>query len=119
MRQGGMEGAREPRLVSPDDKEWWTVLEEEYWQAVLAQGESPLETVPPLNPQEVFRVLDIETNNDIDLPTPADAAAEPGQEWEVAVQAMESGKKFSLEVLGANRCWWIGTVYRVLSPHRT
>jgi small subunit ribosomal protein S1 len=103
MRQGGMEGAREPRLVSPDDKEWWTVLEEEYWQAVLAQGESPLETVPPLNPQEVFRVLDIETNNDIDLPTPADAAAEPGQEWEVAVQAMESGKKFSLEVLGANR----------------
>jgi small subunit ribosomal protein S1 len=98
-----MVGAREPRLVSPDDKEWWTGLDEGYWQAVLAQGEGPLQTVPPLDPQEVFRVLDIETNSEPDSSAPADAAAEPGQEWDVAVRAMERGEKFSLEVLGANR----------------
>lgn len=98
-----MEGTRDPRLVSPDDKEWWTGLDEGYWQAVLAQGESPLETVPPLDPQEIFQVLDIETNRGADLTSPGEAGVEPGQEWEVALRAMEHGERFSLAVSGANR----------------
>lgn len=98
-----MEGASGPQLVSPEDKEWWTVLEEGYWQAVLAQGESPLESVPPLDPQEVFQALDIEPTGGTDLGGSMVAAAEPGEEWEVAVRAMERGETFSLVASGANR----------------
>jgi small subunit ribosomal protein S1 len=98
-----MEGTRDARLVSPDDNEWWTVLDEGYWQAVLAQGENPPETVPPLDPQEVFQTLDIETNSGTDLNAQMDAAADPEQEWLVATRAMERGESFSLVVSGANR----------------
>lgn len=98
-----MEGTRGPRLISPDDREWWTGLDEEYWQAVLAQGESPPESVPPLDPQEIFQVLDIETNSNTGLTAQGDAVNEPGQDWQVATRAMERGESFSLMVSGANR----------------
>lgn len=97
-----MEGSG-PRLVPPDDKEWWTILEEGYWHALLAQGESPSETVPPADPQEIFQVLDIETNGGADLAAGADVVGDPGHEWDAAIQAMEQGESFHLTVSGANR----------------
>jgi len=98
-----MERTSSLRLVPPDDKEWWTILEEGYWRALLAQGESPSETVPPADPQEIFQVLDIETNSGTDLIAHVDAAGDSEQEWEVAIQAMEGGESFHLTVSGANR----------------
>lgn len=92
-----------PRLVPPDDREWWTVLEEEYWHALLAQGESPSETAPPADPQDIFQVLDIETNGGANLVAEADVAGEPGEEWNSAIRAMEQGESFDLTVSGANR----------------
>jgi len=97
-----MEGTG-PRLVPPDDREWWTILEEEYWHALLAQGESPSETAPPADPQDIFQVLDIETNGGADLVAEADVAGEPGEEWNAAIRAMEQGESFALTVSGANR----------------
>lgn len=101
--QGGMEGTTGSRLVSPDDKEWWTVLDEGYWQALLTQGETPPETVPPADPQEIFHILDIETNSGIEPSAQPNMAAVPGQEWEGAIQALERGESFDLPVSGANR----------------
>ncbi|MEJ2209171.1 MAG: S1 RNA-binding domain-containing protein [Anaerolineae bacterium] len=78
-------------------------MEEGYWHALLAQGESPSETIPPADPQEIFQVLDIETNGGADLAAEMDAGGEPGQEWDTAVRAMEQGESFRLIVSGANR----------------
>lgn len=98
-----MEGTAGPRLVPPDDKEWWALVDEGYWQAVLSQGERPLETVPPADPQEIFQVLDTEANSGASLTTQGEAAADPEQEWTRAVRAMEQGDDFYLGVSGANR----------------
>ncbi len=97
-----MEGTTGSRLVSPDDKEWWTVLEEGYWQAVLAQGENPPETVAPADPQEIFQILDIETNSSTSVAAQANSG-DLGQDWEGATRALERGESFRLAVSGANR----------------
>jgi small subunit ribosomal protein S1 len=98
-----MEVRSDPRLVSPEDKEWWTILEEGYWHALLAQGQSPSETIPPADPQEIFQVLDIETNGGSDSTADVVVSGDAGQEWDAAIQAMEQGESFDLTVSGANR----------------
>lgn len=98
-----MEGIAGPRLVSPGDKDWWTAVDEGYWRAVLTQGESSLETVPPADPQEIFAVLDIETDSGPDSIAPEEPAGAPDQKWAMATRAMEHGENFQLAVSGANR----------------
>ena len=101
-----MEEAAELRPVASNNKEWWTGFDESYWQALLEQGEVAPETVPPLDPHQVFAVLDLETNC---APPGSEVSPDPEREgdterdWERAQRAMESGESFTLEISGANR----------------
>jgi small subunit ribosomal protein S1 len=89
-----------------DDSEWWTCLDEGYWQALLEQGETAPATVPPAEPQETFRFLDTEL-------AVADTGAQDaqgesdgpisGHGWQAAQLAMDQGESFTLTVSGANR----------------
>jgi len=38
-KQGSMQKAVDPRQASWGDREWWTSIDEGYWQALLTQGE--------------------------------------------------------------------------------
>lgn len=101
-----MESGLDPARVPVDDAEWWTTLDEGYWQALLEQGEITPTVVPPDEPQDAFRFLGAElslapasaqvTNDGGDGPD-----AEHG--WRAAQLAMEQGKPFTLAVRGANR----------------
>ena len=101
-----METTAGPRQVPLDDVDWWTSIDEGYWQALLVQGEIAPTTVPPAEPQDTFRFLDMElpareigqqaTQDDGDGPS-----ADHG--WPAAQLAMEQGKSFTLAVCGANR----------------
>jgi small subunit ribosomal protein S1 len=92
--------------VPADDVEWWTSLDEGYWQALLEQGETSPVTVPPPDPQDAFRCLDAElsladsggqtSGNDGDGPY-----ADHG--WREAKRAMDNGDPFTLAVCGSNR----------------
>ena len=101
-----METTTGPRQVPLDDVNWWTLIDEGYWQALLEQGESAPSTVPPAEPQDTFNFLDTElpareigeqaTQNAGDGPS-------PDHGWPAAQLAMEQGKSFTLAVCGANR----------------
>ncbi len=103
MRQGGTEKVAGLQAVSPEDREWWTTLEEGYWQSLLEHKVAP-EVVPPCDPQEIFQTLGLEE----EVPMP-DSPSAPGEGsgatdgWQVARQALERGDLFSLRVAGANR----------------
>ena len=101
-----MESTTGPVKVPLDDAEWWTSLDEGYWQALLEQGEIAPTAVPPAEPQATFRFLDTEL--------PASAAGEqatpddgdkgaPDHGWQAAQAAMDQGESFTLAVCGANR----------------
>jgi small subunit ribosomal protein S1 len=87
-----------------DDRDWWTAVDEDYWQALMEHGEIAPETVAPASSQEIFRLLGLE-------PGTATAPAEPGGEerrdskdlWQEAKLAFEQGDRFHLRVSGANR----------------
>ncbi|HSJ55432.1 MAG TPA: S1 RNA-binding domain-containing protein [Anaerolineae bacterium] len=96
----------ELRLVPSRDKDWWSQIDEGYWQALLEQGEVAAEVVAPLDPHEILSTLDLETNGGPairfhELDEERDADADQG--WERAQQAMDRGESFTLEVTGANR----------------
>jgi small subunit ribosomal protein S1 len=94
----------ELRPVSSRDKDWWSQMDEGYWQALLEQGEVAAEVVAPLDPHEILSTLDLETNT-----APAARAHELDEEgdgdqgWQRAQEAMDTGESFTLEVTGANR----------------
>jgi small subunit ribosomal protein S1 len=96
----------ELRPVSLQEKDWWSQMDEGYWQAILEQGEVAAEVVAPLDPHEILSSLDLETNVG-----PANRFHEPDEEgeggtdqcWEKAQEAMDGGASFTLEVTGANR----------------
>ncbi len=101
-----MESTTGPVPAPLDDAEWWTSIDEGYWQALLEQGEIAPATVPPSEPQETFRFLDTElvaadggeqaAEGDSDSPA-------PDHGWEAAQLAMDQGESFTLAVCGANR----------------
>jgi len=94
------------REIPSDDRDWWTSLEEEYWQALLAHGEIAPQTVPPAPPQETFHLLGLESG--IQIPA-ANSARKQGNgpdreaQWQVARQALERGERFDLKVSDFNR----------------
>ncbi|MGC9333637.1 MAG: 30S ribosomal protein S1 [Anaerolineae bacterium] len=93
------------RPISPDDREWWTALDEGYWQALLEQGETTPEVIPPVEPHEPFDVLEIEHAGLKDMLVAADntQGGSSGDGWSRAQQALAQGEKFELAVVGANR----------------
>jgi small subunit ribosomal protein S1 len=97
-----MERVSESRQVSLDDREWWTSLDESYWQALLEQGEMAPQVVPPADPQETFHILNLEQQS---LPLKRQGAGEGDAEhgWQDAQLALDRGELFCLRVCGANR----------------
>jgi small subunit ribosomal protein S1 len=93
------------RLVPLDDIEWWTSREEAYWAALMEQGAAAPESVPPLDPQETFHLLDIEAeaNPALSSSDPQEDSPKPTHDWQSAQSALEQGEVFSLKVSGANR----------------
>lgn len=101
-----MERSSGQQLVPLDDREWWTSLDEGYWQALLQYGEVAPESAPPVE------FLDPLTGSDSEQAS-APAPDTDGQsnneipsehdEWQVAQDALEEGKIFRLKVSGANR----------------
>lgn len=105
MRQEGTEKAAGLQMVSPDDREWWTTLEEGYWRSLLEHQVAP-EVVPPCDPHEIFQTLGL--REEVGLPAGPPATAGRDRQgatdgWQVARQALERGDLFSLRVAGANR----------------
>ena len=101
-----MESTTGPVKVPLDDSEWWTSLDEGYWQALLEQGEIAPAAITPAEPQETFRFLDTESS----LASTGEQA-KPGNNdgpirghgWQAAQLAMDQGESFTLAVCGANR----------------
>lgn len=101
-----MESGLDPVRVPVDDSEWWTSLDEGYWQALLEQGEVSPAVVPPDDPQEAFRFLDAEVvpaSISGQAGTDAGNGADADNGWQSAQLAMDQGKSFTLAVRGANR----------------
>ncbi len=101
-----MESSLGPVQVPSDDVEWWTSLDEGYWQALLEQGEIASVTVPPADPQEAFRFLGAELSS---VDSGGQATGDDGDDrdaghgWQQARLAMDRGEPFTLVVCGANR----------------
>ena len=101
-----MERTSDSRQVPLDDREWWTSLDEGYWQALLEQGEIAPQVVPPADPQETFHILNVEMQID---PRGGPAAARGDKRsdmdhgWQTAQLALDQGELFCLRVSGANR----------------
>jgi hypothetical protein len=100
-----MEDRGVARSISSHDSEWWTAPDEGYWQALLEQGEVISDVVPPVEPQESFQNLEIDSMSLEDaLVAPKEAQASPsGDGWSRAQQALVQGESFHLPVVGANR----------------
>jgi small subunit ribosomal protein S1 len=101
-----MESTTGPLPAPLDDVEWWTSIDEGYWQALLEQGELAPATISPAEPQEAFRFLD----TDLAAADSGEQAAQgdsdgavPGHGWQAAQLAMDRGESFTLAVFGANR----------------
>lgn len=94
------------RPIAADDREWWTRVDESYWQALLTHGEIAPEVAPPADPQETFFSLGFEPGASLEeTPGVADAddAPKSADEWQTARLALEQGDIFCLQVTGANR----------------
>ena len=110
--RGRMERRAESRQVSLDDREWWTSLDEGYWQALLEQGETAPEVAPPADPQETFQILNLDLESGpgrwqapVDGDHPPDSPHGPDGDhgWQMAQLALDQGEVFCLRVSGANR----------------
>jgi small subunit ribosomal protein S1 len=89
-----------------EDWEWWTSLDEGYWQALLEQGEIAPATAPPAEPQETFRFLETEllsVASGRQTISGDGNGPDPGHEWPEAQLAMDQRKSYTLVVCGANR----------------
>jgi small subunit ribosomal protein S1 len=101
-----MEDRSDSQEIPPHDREWWTSLDEEYWQALMEHGENPPEAVPPAPAQEMFQLLGLETGTRTSTTgpaTPGDTAPQSGGKWQTAQLALDQGDLFCLRVAGANR----------------
>ncbi|MGD8464397.1 MAG: S1 RNA-binding domain-containing protein [Anaerolineae bacterium] len=101
-----MEGSSELQSIPLNDREWWTSLDEGYWQALLRHGEVAPGSVPPVEVQEPLTGLESEPALSLGEheSRPPDAKGQSGlDEWQVAQDAMERGDIFRLKVCGANR----------------
>lgn len=100
-----MESTTGSAEIPLDDAEWWSSLDEGYWQALLEQGEIAPETVPPVEPRETFRFLETELLSAVGGPEMPDdgSGPDPEQEWSAAQRAMDEGESYDLVVSGANR----------------
>ena len=88
-----------------DDHTWWTALDEDYWHALLEQGEIAARAVPPAEPKEIFESLGIEAQMGGlgSGAVAADGRDSQEDQWQVAQMALDRGEVFSLRVCGANR----------------
>jgi small subunit ribosomal protein S1 len=94
------------RQIPSDDREWWTAVDESYWQVLLEQGEVAPEITPPANFHEPLSALgaELETQQSAsqsDTERQQDSAL--NEEWQAACQALDQGETFHLKVSGANR----------------
>lgn len=93
-------------------------LEEEYWQAILREGEVPRSSAPPLDEEEVWHGLGVESGTDEtqqdafeeweseeSVPHQVDDADEARLQraWQLAQTSFENGEILELEVMGYNR----------------
>jgi small subunit ribosomal protein S1 len=104
--QGSVERRLDSRQVSLSDREWWTSLDEGYWEAILEQGEKAPEVVPPADPQETFQTLNVDrqpSQSRRQAPVDEDLVSDGEHGWEVAQLALDQGELFCLRVSGANR----------------
>jgi small subunit ribosomal protein S1 len=95
-----MERESDTRQVAPDDVEWWTSLDEGYWQALLTQGELAPEPVPLVGGPGIFDIVEAELHPVARREEPGEGSA---QGWETAQLALDRGELFCLKVSGANR----------------
>lgn len=101
-----MENRSGLREILPDDRDWWTSLGEDYWQALVEHGEIAPETVPPAPLNETFSLLGLEPESQTAAPdaaTDKDNGPDAENQWQAAQHALDHGKQFSLQVSGANR----------------
>jgi small subunit ribosomal protein S1 len=106
VRQGDIEARSDLQEVPADDKEWWTSVEEEYWQALLEQGEIAVGITPVADPQGSFHVPDVELEIDprrTEPVTDGTSESDPTEDWQSAQLALAQGDSFCLQVSGANR----------------
>lgn len=94
------------REIPVQDRDWWSTLDEGYWQALVEQGELNPQTVPPSPPQETFHFLGLEAgiqdSSAIETKDKGSSAAQK-DEWQAAQEALDQGDIFQLHVSGANR----------------
>jgi small subunit ribosomal protein S1 len=110
-KPGSMQKTADSRQVPLADREWWTAIDEGYWQALLTQGEIGPEAVVPVDSQEIFHILDVESQASSTQEASARErpelvlASAPGTEdgWQVAQRALDQGDLFCLRVAGVNR----------------
>lgn len=101
-----MERSSSARRIAPGDVEWWTSLEEGYWQALTEHGQIETKTVPPVDPQDIFSALGLESEAHADtIPSYTGKDDSPGlaTKWQSAQLALDRGDVFSLRISGANR----------------
>jgi small subunit ribosomal protein S1 len=101
-----MDRTQDSRPISSDDMEWWTSLDEGYWQALLEQGETAPEIIPPTDLHEAFTTLDFEmqtTPPGGPSTTEREDSGEAENGWQLAKLALDRGDVFCLRISGANR----------------
>lgn len=101
-----MENRTDLRGIPLDDREWWTTVDEAYWQALVEHGEMAAETVPPASPQETFYFLGLETGSQAQNREPTQTMENspvPQDGWKAAHVALEQGSGLCLQVCGVNR----------------
>jgi small subunit ribosomal protein S1 len=101
-----MEDISGSQEVPSDDREWWTSLDEGYWQALMEHGKNPPEAVPPAPVQETFQLLGLEmgTKTPTTSPTTVGSTSPHTEDkWHSAQLALDRGDLLRLRVAGANR----------------
>jgi small subunit ribosomal protein S1 len=94
------------RQIPSDDREWWTAVDESYWQVLLEQGEIAPEIIPPADSHEPLAApgAELETQQPASQSdTEPQQNRAPDEEWHAACQALDHGETFCLKVSGANR----------------
>lgn len=89
------------REVPPQDREWWSSIGEDYWQALLEQGVIAKGNDTRSAPLERTQDLVKPTNEDWIDGEAKDLSAEEG--WQQALEALRQGRILHLKVSGANR----------------
>ena len=107
MKQGGAEGGGQtaPHL-RPEQDAWWISFDEDYWHALLEQGEFVTGIVPSAGPEEFADPFALDWVAGLEGRTAAvpDEHDSPAvDEWQAARLALERGDLFHVSVSGANR----------------